>query len=308
MSDSSNRSRLGFVGLGVMGSPMAGHLAEAGYALAVLDLDSRPAAELAARFENVRMASSLKDLAETADIVVTMLPSGREVRDVTLGVDGLIETLRPGAMLVDTSSSEPWITRELGARLEARGIAMVDAPVSGAEAGAKAAELVFMIGGRPEHVERAQAVLKVLGHKMFHLGALGSGHIMKAINNTITAVTLVATAEGLLAGKKLGLDPEAMNKVLIESTGMSWVAHNHIAQRIISRRFDDPFKLDLMVKDMGIADALAAQADLKLPVWSSAQAVWRAAQAAMPPGGSVSDVVRHMELLSGIELTQGASR
>jgi 3-hydroxyisobutyrate dehydrogenase-like beta-hydroxyacid dehydrogenase len=302
-----SESIVGFIGLGMMGSAMTAQLAKAGCRLAVYDLDARPCEELARSYNTIRVANSPADVASEADVVITMLPSGREVREVTLGENGLIGALRPGSILLDTSSSEPWITHELAELLAERGIAMVDAPVSGGAVAANAADLVFMMGGSDEDVARAQAVLRPIGQKMFHLGPLGSGHIMKSINNTITAVILVATGEGLLTGKALGLDPEVMTKVLIESTATSWIARTHIAQRIISRTFDEAFQLDLMVKDIGIAAGLAEQAGLELPIWSSTAAVWRAAQAAMPAGSTVSHVVRHMELLSGIELTPGSA-
>lgn len=297
---------IGFIGLGIMGGPMAGHLAAAGYRLTVLDLDRAAAERLRERFDTVQLADSPAEVAAASDVVVTMLPSGREVREVALGDRGLIEGFKPGTLLLDTSSAEPWLTREVGSRLAERGVAMVDAPVSGAEMGAIAAELVFMVGGDRGDVARVRPLFEVMGKKMFHLGPIGSGHVMKSINNTITAVTLVSTAEGLILGKQNGLDPAVMNEVLIESTGMSWITHTHIAQRILSRRFDDPFKLDLMVKDMNIATALAAEGGIGVPVWASAQNVWREAQAAMPPHSSVSDVVRHVEHSAGIEISPGS--
>jgi 3-hydroxyisobutyrate dehydrogenase len=297
---------IGFIGLGIMGGPMAGHLAAAGYRLTVLDLDRAAAERLRERFDTVQLADSPAEVAAASDVVVTMLPSGREVREVALGDRGLIEGFKPGTLLLDTSSAEPWLTREVGSRLAERGVAMVDAPVSGAEMGAIAAELVFMVGGDRGDVARVRPLFEVMGKKMFHLGPIGSGHVMKSINNTITAVTLVSTAEGLILGKQNGLDPAVMNEVLIESTGMSWITHTHIAQRILSRRFDDPFKLDLMVKDMNIATALAAEGGIGVPVWASAHDVWREAQAAMPPHSSVSDVVRHVEHSAGIEISRGS--
>jgi len=307
MSEASKRPALGFIGIGVMGSAMAGQLAKAGFPLTVFDMDSRPLAALAKQFDTVRVAASPAEVASRADIVLTMLPSGREVREVTLGDNGLIGAFRPGAMLIDTSSSEPWITRELGTRLAERGVAMVDAPVSGGAVAANAADLVFMIGGEAEDVARAQAVLQAIGQKIHHLGPLGSGHIMKSISNTITAAILVATGEGLLAGKALGLDPEAMTQVLKESTAYSWISRTHIERCILSRSFDEVFQLDLMVKDIGIAGGLVGETGLILPIWAASEAVWRAAQAAMPAGSTVSHVVRHMEVESGVEITPGAA-
>ena len=306
MDDTSRPERVGFIGLGVMGTAMASRLAAGGFVLDVFDINPVPAERLANRFPNVRIATSPADVATDATVVITMLPSGREVRDVTLGTRGMVEAMRPGSLFIDCSSSEPWITRELAEPLAVRGVALVDAPVSGGAVAADAADLVFMIGGAPDDVARARGVLRPIGEKMFHLGPLGSGHIMKSINNTITAAILVATGEGMLTGKAFGLDPAMMTKVLIESTATSWIARTHIAQRIVSRTFDEAFQLDLMVKDIGIAAGLAAQAGLELPVWATTEVVWRNAQAAMPPHSTVSHVVRHMELTSGLELTAGS--
>ena len=137
---------------------------------------------------------------------------------------------------------------------------MVDAPVSGAQIGAQTGELVFMVGGEPAALDRVMPLLDVMGKQVFHLGGIGAGHTMKCLNNMITAMTFMATAEGLAIGKKLGLDPDVMTDVLNVSTGMSWISQTHIKQRITSRTFDDAFKLELMVKDIGIAMRLAGDA------------------------------------------------
>jgi 3-hydroxyisobutyrate dehydrogenase-like beta-hydroxyacid dehydrogenase len=179
---------------------------------------------------------------------------------------------------------------------------MVDSATSGAEMGAKAATLVFMLGGAKPSVERARPVLEVMGKHLFHLGPIGAGHAMKSINNTITAMTLAATAEGLVLGKKLGLDPNVMTDVLNVSTGMSWITQTHIKQRITNRAFDDPFKLELMVKDIGIALELARREEAKVPIWSLGQEIWQAADGAAGRGASVSELVRHVEREGGAEI------
>ena len=294
--------RLGFIGLGVMGGPMAGHLAAAGYPMTVYDIGQQAMERLRTAHPSVRAASSPRAVAEAADIVITMLPSGREVRETALGQGGLLKGLASGSLLLDTSSAEPWLTREVAERLGAIGVAMVDAPVSGAEAGAKAAELVFMAGGAPEDIERVRPLLEVMGKSIFHLGPVGSGHVMKSINNLITAVTLTATTEGLLAGTRSGLDPEVMNQVLDVSTGQSWVSLTHFRQWIFNRRFDDPFKLDLMKKDMDIAMQVAADAGVEMPVAGFTREVWREVQAAAPPAASVSHLVRALEERTNAEL------
>jgi 3-hydroxyisobutyrate dehydrogenase-like beta-hydroxyacid dehydrogenase len=245
-------------------------------------------------------------VAAVSDIVITMLPNGREVESVTFGADGLSAGFRRGALLLDTSSSEPWITRRTATRLGSLGVDMVDAPVSGAEAGAKKAELVFMVGGDSAAVARVQPLFAVLGKSQFHLGPTGSGHAMKSINNLITAITFLATAEGLVIGRRYGLDPAVAVDVLNVSTGMSWISRTHIAQRILSRRFDDPFKLDLMVKDIDIALQIATDAGLDMRLARANQALWHEAQQNIPAGSSVSELVRAVEALSGVELRSGA--
>jgi 3-hydroxyisobutyrate dehydrogenase len=303
-----NRPRIGFIGLGIMGAPMAGHLARAGYPLTLHDIDHTRADRAEADavrvgHDGVRVAATPKAVAEASDIVVTMLPSGTYVRDVTLGRAGLIEGFLPGALLLDTSSSEPWLTVETAAALAARGVSMVDAPVSGAQAGAEAAELVFMVGGAPEAVARVSPVLDVLGRQTFHLGPIGAGHAMKCINNLVTAMTFMATAEGLTIGTRYGLDPEVMTDVLNVSTGMSWISQTHIKQRIISRTFDDPFKLELMVKDVGIALELARREELPLPLATVGGDLWRAAGRHADEGAGISEMVRWLEHVTGTQIT-----
>jgi 3-hydroxyisobutyrate dehydrogenase len=302
-----DKPRIGFIGLGVMGLPMAGHLARSGYPLTAFDINNEPMGRLKRAHPGATLADSAQAVAAMSDIVITMLPSGREVRATALGPKGILQGFKPGGLLLDTSSSEPEFTQEIAAGLAAGGVAMVDAPVSGAEAGAIAAELVFMVGGDPGSVARVKPLLEVLGRKMFHLGPVGSGHAMKSINNLITSVTFLATAEGLVIGKAYGLDPAVMNDVLNESTGMSWISRTHISQRILSRRFDDPFKLDLMVKDINIALRLAAGLKLNLPLSSTTLTLWRETQASIDKGSSVSELVRALEERTGVQLTPRTS-
>lgn len=294
--------RIGFIGLGVMGTPMAGHLASAGYELTVLDVDRAKVERFASAHPSARIAATPRDVAAASDIVITMLPSGEYVRDVALGEHGLIEGFEAGALLIDTSSSEPAFTVQTADALRARGVDTVDAPVSGAEWGAKRAELVFMVGGAPASVERARPLLDVMGRKVFRLGDVGAGHMMKSINNVITAMTLLATAEGLALGTKLGLDPNVMTDVLNEATGGSWVSRTHIKQRVTSRTFDDPFKLELMIKDIRIATELADESGVPMPLTAHGRALWQRAGAAAKPGASVSELVRFVERECGVEI------
>lgn len=304
---STVRERVGFIGLGVMGAPMAGHLARAGHAVSVYDLAPGAAQRLAESQPGITARASLREVAAHSDVIVTMLPNGRVVREVVFADDGLLAGWARGGLLLDTSSAEPWITRETAARLAEHGIAMVDAPVSGAAWGAQAAELVFMVGGAQADVARARPLLDAMGRAVFHLGALGAGHTMKCLNNLITAVTLTATAEGLAIGTRAGLDPAVMTDVLNEATGGSWITRTHIHQRVISRSFDDPFKLELMLKDMGIAVDLARELGLPAPISEEGRRLWQQADAARGPGVSVSELVRWVEIEAGTEIRSATS-
>lgn len=298
---------IGFIGLGVMGTPMATHLARAGHRLILLDLDTGVSIQLADTLgKPARVAATPREVAEASEIVITMLPNGEVVQQVALGADGLVHGWRPGALLLDTSSCEPWLTEQTGRALAERGGRMVDAPVSGAQWGAVDAQLVFMVGGAPDDVARVRPLLDVMGRAVFHLGPLGCGHAMKCINNCITAITLANTAEGLVAGKRYGLDPRVMVEVLNASTGGSWITQTHFEQRVFNRAFDDPFKLELMLKDMGIALELARETATPVPLWGLGQQLWRMADHAAGSGASVSELVRWVERQSGTELTPGS--
>jgi 3-hydroxyisobutyrate dehydrogenase-like beta-hydroxyacid dehydrogenase len=299
---------IGFIGLGVMGAPMAGHLARAGHRLTVLDASEQTTREVAQSLGGASHAARTpREVAERSEVVITMLPNGEVVQKVALGDDGLVHGMAPGKIVLDTSSCEPWLTQQTAAGLAERGATMVDAPVSGAQWGAVDAKLVFMVGGSKEDVGRIRPLLDVMGRAVFHLGPLGAGHAMKCINNCITAITLANTAEGLVAGKRYGLDPDVMVDVLNESTGGSWITQTHFKQRVFNRKFDDPFKLELMLKDMGIAVELARETHTPVPLWGTGQQLWRMADHSAGPGASVSELVRWVEKQSATELTPGSS-
>ena len=298
-----SKPNLGFIGLGIMGEPMAGHLAAAGYHLSVYDINKDSSNRVSAAGSNVNVVDSPKAVAEASDIVITMLPSGKYVKETALGEKGLIHGFRKGCILLDTSSCEPWLTVETAKALGRKGISMVDAPVSGAQVGAINAELVFMLGGEKEAIEQVSPLLDIMGKQRFHLGPTGSGHAMKCINNMITSINLLALTEGMTIGKKFNLDPEVMTDVLNVSTGGSWVSQTHIKQRIINRKFDDPFKLGLMFKDIEIAMQLAENLDLSPQLSDLNHKLWSQACEREGADTSVSNLVRWVEQTTGVEIT-----
>ena len=301
-------TRIGFIGLGIMGTPMAGHLAAAGYPLTVYDLDRSAAERLADGSSGRRRRHGPGNGRPRRRRRDHDAPRRRAGSTGGVGIERVGRDDGRGSLVIDCSSSQPWLTRQTAAALTERGIGMIDAPVSGAQWGAEAAELVFMVGGAAADVERTRPILDLLGRAVFHLGPLGSGHVMKCINNTVTAMTLLATAEGLVLGTRSGLDPAAMNAVLNESTGGSWVTRNHIEQRILTRTFDDPFKLELMLKDVRMATQLARDLDLALPYAALAESVYQAAHLRAGPGKSLSELVRFVEVLNGVEIAALAAQ
>ena len=296
--------RIGFVGLGVMGSAMAGHLAKGGHTLMLYDIAPAAARKVARRHKGARAVRTPREVAEASEVVFTMLPEGMAVRECAFGRDGLAEGFARGAILVDTSSAEPWLTRETAARLAERDVAMIDAPVSGASEGAESATLVFMCGGQAATLKRVRPLLALMGQHVFHLGPVGSGHAMKTVNNLATALTVLGTAEAMLIGKAYGLSPAAMLDVINVSTGRSFVSEVRFGPQVIERRFDDAFKLALMLKDVSIANRLADEHALGVPVSELGEQLWRAANTAMGEGACVLDVVRWYERTTGVELKE----
>ncbi len=257
--------RIGFVGLGNMGTPMVANLARAGHELHVHDLDAARTQQVAGAHA-VRAAASLSDLAP-AEVVVTMLPNGHIVRDVYLGTSGLASALGRGAIAVDMSSSDPAGTRTLGAELAPFGITLVDAPVSGAVPRATNATLAIMIGSDDAAaVERVKPVLLAMGNRLFETGGLGTGHAMKALNNFVAAAGYSAVAEALLAGKRFGLDGTRMIEVLNASTGRNFNTEIVMQEHVVNRRFATGFTLDLLAKDVHIAADLMRSVALDAPL------------------------------------------
>ncbi len=293
---------VGFIGTGTMGQPMARCLDAAGFALVVNDID-RAAAEVFANEIGATVAPTPKDVAEAAGIVVTMLPSGADVRAVALGTDGLADGFTRGSILIDMSSSEPSGTEALAADLAGRGIDMIDAPVSGGRAKAVDGTLTLIVGGDDAVIDRCQPVLEAMGDAIFRTGRVGSGHAIKALNNLLNAIGLLAGAEALLIGKRFGLDLDIVIDVINASTGMNHATKNKFKQRVFSRTFDSGFGLDLMVKDLDIALGLARETRTPVPFAAQAREIWAAAGLNLGPGQDHTDLVRWLEQTAKTELS-----
>lgn len=275
-------SRIGFIGVGNMGRPMAALLAKAGHAVTVLDRDAALARTVAAEI-GAAAADGPAALAAASDVVFTMLPNGKIVRDALLGEDGIARHLQPGALVIDTSSSYPLGTQELGTDLAMQGIGLVDAPVSGGVKRAISGTLAIMAGGDAALVERATPILQALG-TVYPTGPLGSGHALKALNNYVSAAGLTAAAEALLVGQRFGLDGETITRVLNASTGRNNATENKLSQFILNGSFASGFALDLMAKDLRAAGSLATDLGVPAPHLQLSVEMWNQAEQALGRG------------------------
>jgi 3-hydroxyisobutyrate dehydrogenase len=285
----SARSLVGFVGLGNMGWPMAHNLAAAGHALVVRDADGDREQRFAAEHD-CAAGRAPADFAD-ATMVITMLPDDRAVAEAVLSWEGgIAAALRPGAVVVDMSSSNPIATRALGERLAEHGVELIDAPVSGGIVRAGEGTLSIMIGADDEDaVARARPLFEVLGANLFRTGARGSGHAMKALNNFLGAAAYTATAEALRIGSHYGLEPLTMLEVINASTGRSFNSEVVFPQDVLPQRYATRFALGLLAKDAGIAAALAVAANVDAPTCQLVSARWADALDGLGPAADHSE-------------------
>lgn len=242
--------RIGFIGLGLMGLPMAQNLLQAGYPLVAHNRSPQPLATLAKA--GATLADSPQAVAQQCDVVITCLPDGPDVEAVVLTDNGLLAGANPGLLLIDMSTIAATTSRQIYATLAAHGVAALDAPVSGGDIGARAGTLSIMVGGDRAAYERALPILQVLGQNIIHMGATGSGQVTKACNQIVVALTVQAVAEALTLAQKSGVDPAKVRTALLGGFAQSRVLEVH-GQRMIDRSFSPGFRLNLHRKDLNIA-------------------------------------------------------
>ena len=254
---------VGFIGLGIMGRPMAKNLMEAGYEL-VLQNRSPEKAEGLAEEGNATAARSPREVAEACDLVITMLPDSPDVEAVVAGEGGVLEGIRDSALLVDMSTISPVVTEELAAKVREKGASMLDAPVSGGDVGAVDGALSIMVGGSKEDFERARPLFDVMGKVATHVGPIGAGQVVKACNQIVVALTIEAVSEALVLGSKGGVAPEKILDVL-----GGGLAGNKVMEvkreKMLGHSFDPGFRIELHHKDLGIALAAGREYGVALP-------------------------------------------
>lgn len=292
-------SAIGFVGLGIMGRPMAKNLLKAGYAVTVYNRSSAPMDELAAA--GAAKGTSPKDVAGRTDVVITMLPDGPEVEQVVLGPDGVLEGARKGAIVVDMSSISPIVSQKVAAACEAKGVAFLDAPVSGGEPKAIDGTLAIMAGGKPEIFEKVEPILKRLGSTATLTGTVGAGNVTKLANQIMVACNIAAMGEALALATKAGLDPEVVFNAVKAGLAGSNVL-NAKAPMVYSRNFKPGFRIRLHEKDL--RNALLAGESLKvsLPLTAAVQNMLIALMNNGKGDLDHSAIVQAIEAASGVEV------
>jgi len=265
-----------------MGQPMAANLAREGFAVQSFDLKGNG------------NCGSIREAAKGAHTLITMLPDGNAVREAVLEA---LPALPSGAIVVDMSSSDPMGTRALGTALASKNVSLIDAPVSGAVMGARNASLAIMAGGDKAAFRKVLPVLQALGKDIVHVGSLGAGHAVKALNNYLGAAGTVAGFEALLIARAFGLDPDPMLQAINASTGRNYTTERKIPRQILTGAFASGFKLALMAKDVGIAAALARDLGVATPYLEETLRLWRGAVKGLPKQADHTEIYRYLERL-----------
>ena len=285
---------LGFIGLGIMGAPMAGHLLAGGHTLYVHSRSKLPQALLDA---GAKVCASNTEVAQKADIIFTMVPDTPDVQKVLFADDGVAKGLTPGKIVVDMSSIGPMETKEFAQQINALGCEYLDAPVSGGEVGAKAASLTIMVGGKQETFDKVEPLFKLMGKNITLVGGNGDGQTCKVANQIIVALNIQAVAEALVFASKAGADPAKVRQALMGGFAASRILEVH-GERMVKRTFQPGFRINLHQKDLNLALSGAKQLGVALPNTATAQQLFSACAANGMDGLDHSALCRAVELMS----------
>lgn len=294
--------KIGFVGLGIMGKPMAMNLLKAGYDLTFYARRPEVVEEMAAA--GGKPVCSSKKVAEETDIVVTIVTADAQVREVILGHDGVLEGASEGKLIVDMSTISPLTIREIAGVAARKGVHVMDAPVSGGDKGAIAGTLTIIAGGKKADFERCDGIFAAMGKEenIFHVGEVGVGQTVKIVNQLIGGINMAAIAEGLALGIRAGADPEVMRQVIEVSSGNSTLFQLRVKDFLLKDSFEPGFMLDLMKKDMGIGVDLGKALNVPVPIGAAAYQMYAAASGLGAGRQDFSAVCRTMEHLTGLKI------
>ncbi len=290
--------KIGFVGLGIMGKPMAKNLLKAGYRLVVYDIVPAAVEEVAAA--GAEAAASAKEVAQKTDVVITMLPNSPHVKAAVLGPNGVLEGAKAGTVIVDMSSIAPLAAQEVAAKAAEKGVEMLDAPVSGGEPKAIDGTLSIMVGGRKEVFEKCQAILSKMGASVVLCGEIGAGNTTKLANQIIVALNIAAMSEALVLGKKAGVNPETIYKAIRGGLAGSTVLDAK-APMVLNGNFKPGFRIELHIKDLANAIDTGHEVGVPLPLTSQVMEIMQALKVDGKAGNDHSGIVQFYEKLAQIE-------
>jgi 3-hydroxyisobutyrate dehydrogenase len=296
-------TRIAFLGLGAIGRPMAHHLARGGDEMVVWNRTSTRAAGFVAEHPGVRQAETPAAAANGCDVVITCLPTSRDVASLLHGPDGLLGALRANTVLVDCTSGDPATSRTIAAELQRKNIHFLDAPVSGGVVGAERGKLTIMVGGNPAVLERVRPVLAKFGEKIVHCGPVGAGHALKAVNQYLLGVHIWSLAEGLAVLARSGVSAATALDVINASSGRSNVSQNLFPERVLTRAFPRTFRLALLDKDVAIAAESAKEHGVPTPVLNLTAELMRTAHAILGEEADHVEATRVVEQWAQLEIT-----
>lgn len=291
--------RIGFIGLGIMGKPMALNLLKAGYQVTVYNRTASKTEQLV--LQGAEKVNSPREVAEKSTVIITIVSDTPDVESVILGKNGVIEGIKAGSVVIDMSTISPEATRRIAERLKEKGAYMLDAPVSGGEQGAINGTLSIMVGGETEIFERCKPILQAMGKNIIHVGSSGMGQTVKLVNQILVAGTLCAVAEALIFAQKSGVDLEKAIDAVKGGAASSWQLVN-LAPRIIKRDFQPGFMIDLMQKDLNLVMRTADEMKVPLPVTSLVHQMYYSLQSAGEGKSGTQALVKTLERLSGVQV------
>jgi 2-hydroxymethylglutarate dehydrogenase len=293
--------RIGFIGLGAMGKPMADNLLKKGFPLTVYDLRKEPAEELVRH--GAASAVSPRKIAEVADVVITMLPSSPDVEEVFLGKEGVIEGIGEGAIAIDMSTIAPSTTRKVGKALSEKGARMIDAPVARTVKAAVEGKLAIFVGGEKAVFDECRPLLEAMGTDIYHAGDLGSGEVVKIVNNFILATFVCSISEGLVLGVKAGVEPDVLFEALSKSSANSFALQNHFRNFAMKGDFREGlFSVEYMLKDLGLALGMGKDFQVPLLLGSLSNQLYESARAAGKGKNYYPVIITMLEDLTGVKV------
>lgn len=293
---------VGFIGLGAMGLPMAKNIIKKGFSLVIMPHRNMEPVNILKGL-GAKVANTPKEVAQESEIVITMLPSSKEVEEVILGKEGVIEGIKSGSVVIDMGTSMPQSTLMIAEKLRERDVEMLDAPVSRGVKGAEEGNLCIMVGGKKEVLDRVRPVLEAMGKDIFYIGPNGQGHIVKLLGNLISISNMVIIAESFSLGTKLGVNPKVLYEVLINTAADSYILRTQIPG-VLSRNFNPGFKTKLASKDINLALDLAKEAEVPIFMGAIASQIFTMAKDLGLGEENQSAVIKIWEKILGIEIKE----